>query len=106
MSYRFMRVLIMFDLPTETAEERKAYRDFRKAIMKNGFFMMQESVYCKMVLNESAKNNTVLAIRKVRPAKGLVQILSVTEKQFQKMEFLVGNAKSEVIDSDERLVIF
>lgn len=101
-----MRVLIMFDLPTETAEERKAYRDFRKAIMKNGFFMMQESVYCKMVLNESAKNNTVLAIRKVRPAKGLVQILSVTEKQFQKMEFLVGNAKSEVIDSDERLVIF
>ncbi len=101
-----MRVLVMFDLPTETAEERKAYRDFRKAIMKNGFFMMQESVYCKMVLNESAKNNTVLAIRKVRPAKGLVQILSVTEKQFQKMEFLVGNAKSEVIDSDERLVIF
>ncbi len=106
MSYRFMRVLIMFDLPTETPEDRKAYRNFRKGIMKNGFFMMQESVYCKMVLNESAKNNVIAAVRRIKPNKGLVQILSVTEKQFQKMEFLVGSSKSEVIDSDERLVIF
>ncbi len=101
-----MRILVMFDLPTITAEERKAYRSFRKGIMKNGFFMMQESVYCKMVLNESAKENTIKAIRKLKPAKGLVQILSVTEKQFQKMEFLVGTSKSEVIDTDERIVIF
>ncbi len=101
-----MRILIMFDLPTETAEDRKSYRDFRKGIMRNGFFMMQESVYCKMVLNESAKNNAIAAVRKIRPDKGLVQILSVTEKQFQKMEFLVGSSNSEIIDTDERLVIF
>ncbi len=106
MSYRFMRVLIMFDLPTETPEDRRAYRNFRKGIMQNGFFMLQESVYCKMVLNESAKNNTILAVRRIKPPKGLVQVLSVTEKQFQKMEFLVGTVKSDVIDSDERLVIF
>ncbi len=106
MSYRFMRLLVMFDLPTETAEDRKAYRKFRKGIIKNGFFMMQESVYCKLVLNESAKNNTVLALKKIKPAKGLVQVLSVTEKQFQKMEFLVGDGKTDIIDTDERLVIF
>ena len=101
-----MRILIMFDLPTETAEDRKCYRDFRKGIMRNGFFMMQESIYCKMVLNESAKNNTVASIRKLSPSKGIVQILSVTEKQFQKMEFLVGNSVSGIIDSDERVVIY
>ncbi len=101
-----MRIIIMFDLPTETIEDRRAYRDFRKGIMKNGFFMMQESIYCKMVLNESAKNNTILAVRKIKPNKGLVQILSVTEKQFQKMEFLVGSVQTEIIDTDERLVIF
>ncbi len=101
-----MRVMIMFDLPTETPEDRKAYRDFRKGIIKQGFFMMQESVYCKMVLNESAKNNTILAVKRIKPSKGLVQVLSVTEKQFQKMEFLVGSLKSEIIDSDERVVIF
>ena len=106
MSYRFMRILVMFDLPTETAEDRKAYRKFRKGIIKNGFFMMQESTYCKLILNESAKNNAVLALKKIKPAKGLVQVLSVTEKQFQKMEFLVGDGKTDIIDTDERLVIF
>ncbi len=101
-----MRVIVMFDLPTETAEERKEYRNFRKGIMKQGFFMLQESVYCKLVLNESARINSVAAIRRIKPSKGLVQVLSVTEKQFQKMEFLVGSAKSDVIDTDERVVIF
>ncbi len=106
MSYRFMRVLVMFDLPTETPQDRKAYRVFRRDIMKHGFFMMQESVYCKMVLNESAKNNTLAMLRRLKPPKGLVQVLSVTEKQYQKMEFLVGSSTSDVLDSDERLVIF
>ncbi len=30
MSYRYMRMLLMFDMPTETADEKKAYRKFRK----------------------------------------------------------------------------
>ena len=49
MSYRFMRILVMFDLPTETSEERRDYRKFRKNLIKNGFIMMQESVYVKPV---------------------------------------------------------
>lgn len=53
MSYRFMRMLVMFDLPTETAEDRRNYRIFHKTLIKNGFFMMQESVYTRMVLNPS-----------------------------------------------------
>ncbi len=48
MSYRFMRVLVFFDLPVQTSEDMKNYRLFRKKILKNGFFMMQESVYCRM----------------------------------------------------------
>ncbi len=38
-----MRVVVFFDLPTETAEERRDYRRFRAALLKNGFFMMQEN---------------------------------------------------------------
>ena len=52
MSYRFMRILVMFDLPTETSEERRDYRKFRKNLIKNGFIMMQESVYVKLVMNQ------------------------------------------------------
>ena len=36
-----MRVLVMFDLPTETAENRRNYTKFRKYLIKSGFMMMQ-----------------------------------------------------------------
>ena len=46
-AYRYMRTLVFFDLPTLTASERKAAAMFRKALIKDGFLMLQESVYCK-----------------------------------------------------------
>lgn len=100
-----MRVLVFFDLPTETAENKKEYRKFRKLLIKNGFLMMQESVYCRMLLTPSAGNAVLDMLRKNRPAKGIVQVMTVTEKQFAGMEYLAGEHYSEVIDSDERLII-
>lgn len=44
-------------------------------------------------------------VRKNKPASGIVQVLKVTEKQYSKMEYIVGNCKSEVLNTDERLVI-
>ena len=56
MSYRYMRMLLMFDMPTETVDERKAYRKFRKFLINEGFIMHQFSVYSKLLLNNSASN--------------------------------------------------
>ena len=67
--------------------------------------MMQESVYCRMALNQNIAASIVSNIRTNKPPDGLVQILTVTEKQFSKMEFITGSYTSDVIDSDERLVI-
>lgn len=100
-----MRILVFFDLPVLSLEQRRDYRSFRKFLIKNGFIMLQESVYCKMVLNESAAKAVVEQVKKNRPEDGLVQLLTVTEKQFSKMEYIVGEYKSEVLDSDQRLVI-
>ena len=66
-----------FDLPVQTSEDMKNYRLFRKTLLKNGFFMMQESVYCRMVLNQSVEKNVIQTIRKAKPPAGLVQILSL-----------------------------
>lgn len=104
-SYRFMRVLVFFDLPTETIEDKRNYRAFRKILIKNGFIMLQWSVYCKLMTTPSVENSVKNLINKNKPPKGLVQMLTVTEKQFSKMDIVVGEWKSEVIDSDERLVI-
>ena len=105
MSYRYMRVLVFFDLPVITEENRRAYRKFRKFLLKNGFLMLQESVYCKLALNSTAVRTIVDNVHKNKPEEGLIQLLSVTEKQYAKMDIIIGNIKNEVLDSDERLVI-
>ena len=105
MSYRYMRIMVLFDLPVLTEKQRRDYREFRKYLLKAGFFMMQESVYCKLVQNAGVAEVVQESIRKNKPGEGLVQILRVTEKQFAKMEYVVGGNKSLVLDTDERLVI-
>lgn len=105
MSYRCMRILVFFDLPTETAEDKREYRRFRKVLVKSGFLMMQESVYCRMLLTPSAATAVIEGIRRARPRDGLVQLMTVTEKQFAAMEYITGEHHSEILESDERLII-
>lgn len=100
-----MRVVVFFDLPVLTREERHQYSVFRKFLIKNGFIMLQESVYSKLVLNLSVRDAVILNVKKNRPPKGLVEVLTVTEKQFSKMEIITGTAKTEYLDSDERLIV-
>lgn len=105
MTYRYMRVIVMFDLPTTTSENIREYTRFRKYLIKSGFMMMQESVYSKLALNTTVADSVITGLRKNRPVDGLVQVFTMTEKQFQKMECLVGETSYGILDSDERLVI-
>lgn len=105
MSYRFMRVIVFFDLPVGTAAERRVYACFRKALVKEGFLMLQESVYCKLALNATAAQTVMESVRRIKPPAGLVQMLMITEKQYSRMEFVVGEFRTEVVDTDERVVI-
>lgn len=100
-----MRLMVFFDLPTETAKDRRNYTLFRKTLINEGFIMMQESIYVKLVLNRSAMGLLKQKLYKVKPPKGLVQILSITEKQYASMETLVGDNFTDIINNTERLVI-
>ena len=105
MSYRFMRVVVFFDLPTITDKDKREYRRFRKLLIRNGFVMMQESVYAKMVINQTVQNSVIEMLKKSKPADGLVQALIVTEKQFSSIVNICGEFNTNVVDTDERLVI-
>lgn len=100
-----MRVIVMFDLPVVTASDKREYSRFRKYLIKSGFLMMQESIYCKLAQNSTVADSIVENVRKNKPVSGLVQAMKITEKQFSKIEYIVGENSSEVLDSDERLVI-
>lgn len=100
-----MRVIVFFDLPVETAENRREYSRFRRMLIKNGFIMLQESVYCRMALNQNVATSISATIKKNKPSKGLVQILIVTERQFSKMDYIVGEFNTDVLSDDRRIVI-
>ncbi|MFA6866986.1 MAG: CRISPR-associated endonuclease Cas2 [Clostridia bacterium] len=100
-----MRILVFFDLPTITLEDKRSYRDFRKFLIKNGFIMMQESVYGKLALNNTVAISIKNKVRVTKPNKGLVQMLTVTEKQYQDSEYLIGSPNDKVLNNDSRLII-
>lgn len=106
MNYRLMRMLCMFDLPVETESERRAYRKFRKDIMKEGFVMMQYSVYVRVCPDRQYAKALEKRISKLTPEQGNVRLIMVTEKQYQDMVFLVGHKSiTEEKIGTERLVI-
>ena len=105
MSFRYMRVIVFFDLPTETAKDRKIYRKFRKSLIDNGFIMLQESVYAKLALNMQIANSIKQSVYKNKPSQGIVQLLIITEKQFENIEYIVGQKPEDILDNTERLVI-
>lgn len=100
-----MRVFVIFDLPVSTSSERKAYRKFRKFLIKSGFIMMQESVYSKLCLNSTASKVVTENVKKHKPDKGLVELMVITEKQYASIEYLVGSPGDEFVASTDRLVI-
>ena len=100
-----MRVLLFFDLPMNTPSEKREYVRFRKHLLKHGFFMMQQSVYCKLVLNMAVAKSVVNTLHNNTPDTGLIQILIITEKQYEKMILLLGKFETEVLNTDQRLVI-
>ncbi len=106
MDYRFMRLIVFFDLPTFTKQDLQNYNQFRKFLIKEGFAMMQESVYTKILLNGTMASLLKERIRKNAPKKGLVQMLLVTEKQFASIEYVSGESKSIIEDSDKRFLVF
>ena len=105
MSYRFMRIIVFFDLPVTTLEGRRNYTAFRKFLIRSGFIMMQESVYCKLALNAVTAGSIMEHVRRNSPQDGLIQMLMVTEKQYNNIEYIIGENSHETIDSSDRLVV-
>ena len=100
-----MRMLLFFDLPSVTNSDLKKYRKFRKFLIENGFSMLQESAYSKLLLHNTASINMVDKLQKNKPEKGSVCMLIITEKQYQKMILLIGELKGTFLETDERLVV-
>ena len=99
--YRMVRVLIMFDLPMDDTVAVRHYTQFRKFLIRQGYFMIQYSIYCKIMLNRDSIKSHIEYIKRYLPPDGAVYVLQVTEKQYQGMKLLTG--KKQIIE--EKLTI-
>lgn len=79
---KLMWMMVMFDLPTETPQERKSASRFRKFLLDEGFEMVQFSVYVQFTGTYENSQKFVRAIKKNNPQYGDVNILFFTDKQF------------------------
>lgn len=100
-----MRTIVFFDLPNVYSKDKRNYLLFRKFLINEGFIMMQESVYSKIVLNSQVSNALLERIRKKAPKKGIIQVLTITEKQYAKIEYIIGSSNNKIINNSDRLIV-
>jgi len=103
---KFMWVFVFFDLPTKTKKERKKYTDFRRFLLKDGFIMMQFSVYSRICKGDDSVDTHKKRVKEHLPPKGHIRMLSITDLQYSKMETLIGEKKEEEKLEKKQLLLF
>ncbi len=100
-----MRTIIFFDLPNVYTNDKRNYTKFRRFLINEGFIMMQESVYSKLMMNSQQIQLLIQRIKRNAPKKGIIQVLNVTENQYAQIEYIIGSNNTKILDNEERLVI-
>lgn len=90
-----MWLFVYFDLPTQTKADRKAYARFRKELIKDGFMMIQYSIYARHCASRDNLEVHKKRVRNILPEKGSIILFEITDKQFGMMEFLIGQKKQK-----------
>ncbi len=105
-AYRIMWVFVMFDLPTQTKKDIKAYSQFRKKMMADGFAMFQFSLYLRHCNSRENAEVHIKRVKSILPPRGNVGILFVTDKQFGMMEIFQGRDPAKLPDAPQQLELF
>ncbi|NUN12039.1 MAG: CRISPR-associated endonuclease Cas2 [Myxococcales bacterium] len=103
--YRLMWMMVLFDLPVKTADERKKATEFRQFLLDCGFEMAQLSVYVRFCSGKDQSDTFVKQIRPAIPVRGKVHILFFTDKQYEMSLMFNGKKKKESPKKPEQLVL-
>lgn len=102
-----MRVLVMFDMPTKSKKDRKESAKFRQRLLKEGYFMMQFSVYVRICKGIKSADSYFNRIKSFLPEKGHIRAIILTEKQFDNMQVFLGEkSQTEIMQAPKQLTLF
>lgn len=102
---RYMRMMVFFDLPTLTKTDRRNASRFRNFLVKDGYIMLQLSVYSRICKGLDDVDKHANRLKCLIPKEGSVRLLTVTEKQYASMEILVGTLKKEEEIGEKQLLL-
>ena len=100
-----MWTVVLFDLPTDNKADRLQYTRFRKNLLKDGFVMLQYSVYARHCASDENAEVHCKRIKKALPPRGEVRILKVTEKQFERMQVYHGTKRTPTEQAPKQLCL-
>jgi len=104
--YRFMWLLVMFDLPVGTKAERRSATKFRQWLLDESYEMSQFSIYMRFCVGKEQVDRRVREIAKARPGKGAVHVLAVTDRQFENMVIFRGKERQRGRKTPNQLELF
>jgi len=104
--YRIMWIMVLFDLPTETKKDKRAYIDFRKNLQKDGFTMFQFSIYVRHCASRENADVHIKRVRSFLPEFGKVGIMCITDKQFEDIKLYNGKKRIEANSPGQQLELF
>lgn len=104
--YRIMWLFVFFDLPTDTKKDRRNAAGFRKNLLKDGFTMMQFSVYKRHCASSESADVHENRIKRLLPPYGKVSVLRITDKQFGNIMNFWGRAKAPKEVAPAQLELF
>lgn len=104
--YRIMWLFVFFDLPTNTKKDRKNAGQFRKALLQDGYSMMQYSVYIRHCASSESADAHEKRVNKLLPPLGKVSLLRITDKQFGNILNFWGKAEAPKAPQPTQLELF
>lgn len=98
-------LLITFDLPRDTAEDRKQANEFRKRLVRLGFTMKQYSLYEREVRNYTTKNQIIEILIKELPDQGEIILYQLPDEVNNSQITILGNGVIKKAESGPKLIV-
>ena len=73
-----MWIFVHYDLPTETKKDRQQAALFRKLLLKDGFTMLQYSIYTRHCASRENADVHIKRVKSILPPKGEVVLFTLT----------------------------
>lgn len=105
-AFQIMWLFVFFDLPTNTKAERKKASSFRKRLLKDGFNMMQFSVYTRHCASRESAAVHIKRIKSFIPNQGQVSIMQITDKQYGNIHNYFGKKPEKLKEGPQQLELF